>query len=213
MCHTESQKHNATVSEFTLCSLSTEQSPNVCQHQCCLGYHPYRNWVAPVLCCVVGSASSMVSHTHTSHTHTRTQAWCYRCTWQKLEQSEFPIQLCGSGRNTVHAPLAHPSWEKEAGCCWLPLVRGQGSRQGFSSSRNLFHVQCIPPCSFLFQTQGEPESKVKWAKAQTENILESNPLCKRALVTRLQRKKGSLPHTPWFCFWTSLLGHKFAYIL
>ena len=43
-----------------------------------------------------------------------------------------------------------------------------------------------------------------------QKILESNPLCKRASETRLQRKRGSLSHTPWFvlgslCLGTSLL--------
>ena len=78
------------------------------------------------------------------------------------------------------------------------------------TSFGLWNVCCSESQCFAESCQKEAHCNVLRQIAQ---ILESNQLCKRASETRLQRKRGSLPHTPWFVLGKSLLGHKFAYIL
>ena len=75
------------------------------------------------------------------------------------------------------------------------------------TSFGLWNVCCSESQCFAESCQKEAHCNVLRQIAQ---ILESNQLCKRASETRLQRKRGSLPHTPWFvlgslCLGTSLL--------
>ena len=58
---------------------------------------------------------------------------------------------------------------------------------------------------------GRPEASFN-ETLRSIRIMESSPLCKKnTSETRLQRKRGSLPHTPWFFLGSLCLGTSCLY--